>query len=127
MIMALPDYSQVVPPGETSFENLGTICDTGNCGWLYSRLCNWARWCMGIPLRKSLPAVTTVTLLAALAWLASTQTTIKSLQLSYVLWAFVGGLFISNVIEYLIAEARYGVNSILRLASLMALAFSLAP
>ena len=52
----------------------------------------------GIPLRKSLPAVTTVTLLAVLAWLASTQTTIKSLQLSYVLWAFVGGLFISNVI-----------------------------
>jgi uncharacterized membrane protein YadS len=53
---------------------------------------------MGTPLRKSLPAVTTVTSLAALAWLASTQTTIKSLQLSYVLWAFVGGLFISNVI-----------------------------
>ena len=52
----------------------------------------------GIPIRKSLPAVATVTLLAALAWLASTQTTIKSLQLSYVLWAFVGGLFISNVI-----------------------------
>ena len=52
----------------------------------------------GIPLRKSLPSVTTVTLLAVLAWLASTQTTIKSLQLSYVLWAFVGGLFISNVI-----------------------------
>ena len=52
----------------------------------------------GIPLRKSLPSVTTVTLLAVLAWLMSTQTTIKSLQLSYVLWAFVGGLFISNVI-----------------------------
>ena len=52
----------------------------------------------GIPIRKSLPAVATVTLLAVLAWLASTQTIIKSLQLSYVLWAFVGGLFISNVI-----------------------------
>ena len=52
----------------------------------------------GIPLRKSLPAVSAVTVLAVLAWLASTQTTIKSLQLSYVLWAFVGGLFISNVI-----------------------------
>lgn len=52
----------------------------------------------GIPLRKSLPSVATLTLLAVLAWLASTQTTIKSLQLSYVLWAFVGGLFISNVI-----------------------------
>ena len=33
----------------------------------------------GIPLRKSLPAVSAVTVLAVLAWLASTQTTIKSL------------------------------------------------
>ena len=47
----------------------------------------------GIPIRKSLPAVATVTLLAVLAWLASTQTIIKSLQLSYVLWAFVGGFY----------------------------------
>ena len=52
----------------------------------------------GVRLQKSLPAVTVVTTLAVLAWLASTQTTIKSLQLSYVLWAFVGGLFIRNVI-----------------------------
>jgi len=52
----------------------------------------------GVPIRKSLPGVAMVTLLAVLAWLASTQATIKSLQLSYVLWAFVGGLFISNVI-----------------------------
>ena len=50
------------------------------------------------PFGKVLPAVSAVTVLAVLAWLASTQTTIKSLQLSYVLWAFVGGLFISNVI-----------------------------
>ena len=53
---------------------------------------------MGVPIRKSLPGVTLVAVLAVLAWLASTQTTIKSLQLSYVLWAFVGGLFISNVL-----------------------------
>jgi uncharacterized membrane protein YadS len=52
----------------------------------------------GVPIRKSLPGVAVVTLLAVLAWLASTQATIKSLQLSYVLWAFVGGLFMSNVI-----------------------------
>ena len=53
---------------------------------------------MGVPVRTSLPGVTLVSLLAVLAWLVSTQVTIKSLQLSYVLWAFVGGLFISNVI-----------------------------
>ena len=53
---------------------------------------------MGVPVRKSLPGVTLVAVLAVLAWLTSTQTTIKSLQLSYVLWAFVGGLFISNVL-----------------------------
>jgi len=53
---------------------------------------------MGVPVRKSLPGVTLVAALAVLAWLTSTQTTIKSLQLSYVLWAFVGGLFISNVL-----------------------------
>ena len=52
----------------------------------------------GVPMRKSLPGLAVVTLLAVLAWLASTQATIKSLQLSYVLWAFMGGLFISNVI-----------------------------
>lgn len=53
---------------------------------------------IGVPMRKSLPGVAVVTLLAVLAWLVSTQATIKSLQLSYVLWAFMGGLFISNVI-----------------------------
>ena len=53
---------------------------------------------MGVPVRTSLPGVVVVSLLAVLAWLVSTQVTIKSLQLSYVLWAFVGGLFISNVI-----------------------------
>jgi uncharacterized membrane protein YadS len=53
---------------------------------------------VGVPVRTSLPGVVVVSLLAVLAWLLSTQVTIKSLQLSYVLWAFVGGLFISNVI-----------------------------
>lgn len=53
---------------------------------------------MGVPVSRSLPGVAVVAVLAVLAWLASTQATIKSLQLSYVLWAFVGGLFISNVL-----------------------------
>lgn len=53
---------------------------------------------MGVPVSKSVPGVAVVAVLAVLAWLAGTQATIKSLQLSYVLWAFMGGLFISNVI-----------------------------
>ncbi|NBP89027.1 MAG: putative sulfate exporter family transporter [Planctomycetia bacterium] len=36
---------------------------------------------MGVPVRKSLPGVMLVAALAVLAWLTSTQTTIKSLQL----------------------------------------------
>ena len=53
---------------------------------------------VGVPLSRSVPALITVTLLAVVAWLVSTQAMIKSLQLEYVLWAFAGGLFVSNVI-----------------------------
>ena len=83
---------------DTRSRSADRVCHTGNWCRLYSYVFVIGLAGMGIPIRKSLPAVATVTLLAALAWLASTQTTIKSLQLSYVLWAFVGGLFISNVI-----------------------------
>ncbi len=53
---------------------------------------------VGVPLTRSVPALAGVTALAMLAWLVSGQAFIKSLQLEYVLWAFAGGLFISNVI-----------------------------
>jgi uncharacterized membrane protein YadS len=53
---------------------------------------------VGVPLTRSVPGLLGVTLLAVLAWLASSQAAIKSLQLEYVLWAFAGGLFVSNVI-----------------------------
>lgn len=53
---------------------------------------------VGVPLSRSVPALCGVVLLSLVAWLASTQAMIKSLQLEYVLWAFAGGLFVSNVI-----------------------------
>lgn len=53
---------------------------------------------VGIPLARSLPSLAGITALAVLAWLASSQSLIKTLQLEYVLWAFVGGLFVSNVL-----------------------------
>jgi uncharacterized membrane protein YadS len=53
---------------------------------------------VGVPLSRSVPALVGVVLLAVLAWLASTQAMVKKLQLEYVLWAFAGGLLISNVI-----------------------------
>ncbi|MFM1903605.1 MAG: hypothetical protein RLZZ440_1505 [Planctomycetota bacterium] len=53
---------------------------------------------VGVPLARSVPALLGVTSLAVLAWLASSQAAIKSLQLEYVLWAFAGGLFVSNAV-----------------------------
>ncbi len=53
---------------------------------------------VGVPLTRSVPALAGVTALATLAWLVSRQEMIKNLQLEYVLWAFAGGLFLSNVI-----------------------------
>jgi uncharacterized membrane protein YadS len=53
---------------------------------------------VGVPLSRSVPALAGVTALATLAWLVSGQEFIRSLQLEYVLWAFAGGLLISNVI-----------------------------
>lgn len=53
---------------------------------------------VGVSPARSLPAVVVVVAVATLAWLFSGQDVIKRLQLEYVLWAFAGGLFISNVI-----------------------------
>jgi uncharacterized membrane protein YadS len=53
---------------------------------------------VGVPLTRSVPALAGVTALATLAWHVSRQEMIKNLQLEYVLWAFAGGLFLSNVI-----------------------------
>jgi uncharacterized membrane protein YadS len=53
---------------------------------------------VGVPVSRSVPALCGVTMLAVAAWLASTQVGVKKLQLEYVLWAFAGGLFVSNVI-----------------------------
>lgn len=53
---------------------------------------------VGVPLARSVPALAGLAALATLAWLVSGQDLIKRLQLEYVLWAFAGGLFISNVI-----------------------------
>lgn len=53
---------------------------------------------VGVSPARSLPAVGFLVVLAAAAWLVSGQELIKKLQLEYVLWAFAGGLFISNVI-----------------------------
>ncbi len=53
---------------------------------------------VGVPLARSVPAVIAIVVVATLAWLVSRQELVKSLQLEYVLWAFAGGLFISNVI-----------------------------
>jgi len=51
----------------------------------------------GVPLSRSLLPVAVITGMAVLAWLVSTQTVIKGLQLEYVLWAFAGGLAVSNL------------------------------
>lgn len=53
---------------------------------------------VGVSPGRSAPAVIGLVVLAMLAWLVSGQDVIKKLQLEYVLWAFAGGLFVSNVI-----------------------------
>ncbi len=53
---------------------------------------------VGVPPARSVPAVVGLVALATLAWLVNGQSLNKLLQLEYVLWAFAGGLFISNVI-----------------------------
>lgn len=52
---------------------------------------------VGVPLARSLPAIVTIVVLATFAWTVNAQQLNKQLQLEYVLWAFAGGLFISNV------------------------------
>jgi uncharacterized membrane protein YdcZ (DUF606 family) len=53
---------------------------------------------VGVPPARSVPAVVGLVALATLAWLVNGQSLNKLLQLEYVLWAFAGGLFISNVV-----------------------------
>ena len=54
---------------------------------------------LGVPLREAVPAVLGIAVLATTAWLISRQVVIKGFQLEYVLWAFVGGLVISNIFQ----------------------------
>ncbi|MEO1991335.1 MAG: putative sulfate exporter family transporter [Pirellulales bacterium] len=54
---------------------------------------------LGVPFRAAVPAVLGIAALATTAWLISRQVIIKGFQLEYVLWAFVGGLVISNIFQ----------------------------
>ena len=53
---------------------------------------------VGVPAAASLPGLAAVTSLGVLAWLVAGQATVKYLQLEYVLWAFLGGLVVSNLV-----------------------------
>jgi len=53
---------------------------------------------VGVPVAHSVPGLVGVAALGVLAWLAAGQAFVKHLQLEYVLWAFLGGLLISNLI-----------------------------
>jgi len=53
---------------------------------------------VGVPVVQSLPGLAAVTTLGVVAWLVAGQAAVKHLQLEYVLWAFLGGLVVSNII-----------------------------